>query len=363
MTVPSRLWKVLRALGQGLAIVLIGLGLTELAFRALHSVHPIFIFPAATYNRFLPPPHAVSHGFTHNSGGFKDVEYPQRKPAGSFRIVALGDSFAYGIVPYQHNFLTLLEDDLNRSAALGENAPVEVINLGIPAIDSSQYLEVLVNEGLRYDPDLVLVNFFIGNDFRISRADTEPASFVLALLRYLLRIRPEFEGKMSADRQYDDEAATFTGGGYRDVLMRKILQFRRVKPALPHFPRVAEIFAQIRQLCEGWHARLYVVLIPDEVQVDPEVRRWFFTGFRKHRMKEFDFALPNKKLHAELERQGISHLDLLGAFRAGHKETALYRPRDSHWNIAGNRLAAREIAAALRAGGWVPSSDSRQGLR
>jgi hypothetical protein len=42
-------------------------------------------------------------------------------------------------------------------------------------------------------------------------------------------------------------------------------------------------------------------------------------------------------------------VDLLPAFRSAARTTRLYKPRDTHWNIAGNRLAAREIAAAVRA--------------
>jgi hypothetical protein len=57
---------------------------------------------------------------------------------------------------------------------------------------------------------------------------------------------------------------------------------------------------------------------------------------------------PNRALAAELAHDGIPMLDLLPVFRAGTETGRLYKPQDTHWNIAGNELAARQIAAFVR---------------
>ena len=41
----------------------------------------------------------------------------------------------------------------------------ELINMGIPGIGPREYLAVFIHEGLQLKPDMVLLSFFIGNDF------------------------------------------------------------------------------------------------------------------------------------------------------------------------------------------------------
>src|SRR5690606_18290337 len=54
-------------------------------------------------------PFRVWKGFRCNSLGFHDVEFRRERTPGTFRIVGLGDSFAYGNVTYGRSYLTLAE--------------------------------------------------------------------------------------------------------------------------------------------------------------------------------------------------------------------------------------------------------------
>lgn len=83
-----------------------------------------------------------------NSKGLRDGEINYEKPAGTFRIVVIGDSntFGYG-VPIEKHFTSLLE---------GYFKDVEVINMGVNAYGVDQELIFLRLEGFRYKPDLVL---------------------------------------------------------------------------------------------------------------------------------------------------------------------------------------------------------------
>ncbi len=330
-------------MAEGVAILLLGLLLTEVAFRLLHRLSPVFIFPSASYNRMRPEPHATSFGFTHNSYGFKDVEHTVDKPPDVFRILGIGDSFVYGVVPYEHNFLTLLEDDLaGRGRSAGPS--VEVINMGIPRTEIGDYFSLLVNEGLQLDPDLVILCFYIGNDFKVTPRE-EVTSYLGAFLRYLFRIMPAYEGQTARATEYDDDRPSLRRQEYQSVLRRKIDQFAAAEPTFrAGFSTVAGYLEKIRRLCGEQGAELFVVLIPDELQVDPEVRQQLLSTMSG---RDFDFDLPNRELGAELERQGIAYLDLLEPLRAAAAEAPVYRRRDTHWNIRGNRVAAREIARAL----------------
>jgi hypothetical protein len=52
---------------------------------------------------------------------------------------------------------------------------------------------------------------------------------------------------------------------------------------------------------------------------------------------------PNESLTKRLRTAGIDYLDLFHVFVAEGQDRRLYRPRDTHWNIAGNEVAVRAI--------------------
>jgi hypothetical protein len=57
--------------------------------------------------------------------------------------------------------------------------------------------------------------------------------------------------------------------------------------------------------------------------------------------------LANRAVGENLKRLNVDYLDLTPAFVAEAATSRLYRNNDSHWNIAGNRLAAGLIAEYL----------------
>jgi hypothetical protein len=180
-----RFQQLRRVAGHTLLIVAITCGLAECTYRVYQHVHPTFLFAARSYNRFRGQPGAPEYDFQLNSRGFKDVEFPPTKASDATRLLALGDSFAFGVVPYASTYLTLLEQHLTR-----DGRRMEVLNMGIPGIGPPGYLALLMHEGLALQPDIVLVSFFIGNDFTDTRAARRPTlatySHVLALLHYVL---------------------------------------------------------------------------------------------------------------------------------------------------------------------------------
>ncbi len=111
-------------------------------------------------------PHSVARGrsssdefdfeYRHNSLGFRDRERPLEKPAGTFRVVTLGDSFTYGQgADFDATWPSRLEALLNETLPEGERA--DVLRLGLRRFYPGTSRAVLEHVGLQFAPDLVIV--------------------------------------------------------------------------------------------------------------------------------------------------------------------------------------------------------------
>jgi lysophospholipase L1-like esterase len=94
-----------------------------------------------------------------NSRGARGLrEVPYEKARDEQRIVAIGDSFTFGCVGGNAPVIT---DDGVYTAQLEERLGATVVNLGVEGYGTGQQLLYLREEGLRYDPDLVLLCVFV----------------------------------------------------------------------------------------------------------------------------------------------------------------------------------------------------------
>jgi lysophospholipase L1-like esterase len=339
----GKLKTVLKVVRQLFIILLITAVLAEIAFRIYNYFRPSFIFYDQSYNQFRGKPNAQDYDFHLNSKGFKDLEFTVEKVTGRQRIVALGDSFAYGIVPYQNNYLTLLEEGLNQK---GKRA--EVINMGIAGTGPKDYLALLKNEGLELQPDMVLVSFFIGNDFLQEKEERKlySYSYLASFINYVVTLGQGYEGKiLNIDGAYDDNASTFTEPKYIELETKRSEIYRQQDQGFQNdLAGALNYLRQIKQVCDERRMKLAVLVIPDEIQVNRNLQtrvkqvKAFNSG-----VDDYDFTLPNRQLAAGLKELGIPYLDVLDDFVRAASGTTLYRPNDSHWNIAGNKLAAEAL--------------------
>src|SRR6185436_4769977 len=98
--------------------------------------------------------------------GLRDREHAIAKPAGSYRIAVLGDSYAEAMqVDVERAFWALLPKKLEACGfAAGRN--VETINFGVSGYGTGHELLTLRERVWPYSPDMVLLAFFPGNDVR-----------------------------------------------------------------------------------------------------------------------------------------------------------------------------------------------------
>lgn len=284
-------------------------------------------------------------------GGWPRPVAPEKHP-GTLRIIGLGDSF--GVAGGRRNFHYLAEDRLRE-----RGFAVEVANFSVPAYSPVEELEILRRFGERYYPDIVLHSFFVGNDFALSSGHTmryrgievDSESGLRSLLPAKLLVLPWFlKYRRAREEQQQHQAeggsGTFSADAFFWIEGIRMGTYRRPATGVPVWPAVAQALGLIKDECDRLGAVDVLVIHPAQVQVEPSHLREVETQFALQE-QEFDVDLPLRFLHAWAAGSQVAVIDLTPALRSAGSGGGLYLGRDTHYNDAGNELAAGVIAAAL----------------
>nr|ABI75102.1 GDSL-lipase [Cylindrospermopsis raciborskii T3] len=147
----------------GVAFVEIGLRIAGIEHIAFHSIDE--------HRGWVGRPHVSgwyrTEGEAHiqmNSDGFRDREHIKVKPENTFRIALLGDSFVESMqVPLEQNLAAVIEGEISSCIALA-GRKAEVINFGVTGYGTDQELITLREKVWDYSPDIVVLDFYTGND-------------------------------------------------------------------------------------------------------------------------------------------------------------------------------------------------------
>jgi len=167
------------------ASILLSLFLVEIYMRIAKIEYPIF--QTYDYDRGFSLIPNSSGWWTRegeafveiNSQGLRDIEREFNKDSKTIRIAVLGDSFTEARpIPLEKTFWKLMENQLN-SCKPKTYKNIEVINFGVTEYSTTQQLITLQNNVWKYQPDIVLLAFYSGNDVSdnsklLSRKDYRP---------------------------------------------------------------------------------------------------------------------------------------------------------------------------------------------
>ncbi len=354
------------------ALVLVELGLA-LFYPIPYSLETNMYFMPDPYTGYAHKPFSKGSypngiAAVANSQGLRDDEVEIPKPPGVFRILALGDSFTVGAnVEQDDAYPQVLERLLNDSG----KGRIEVVNAGVGGWSPFQYAQFLDNYGLRYEPDLVLVGLFVGNDIfvdrfapdqtmtavlgrRVSKAAADdpwiaPRVFAYQnshIVRALMRSNPEM---LEFSREKCDE---FTDT-YIIIQKDRVGAHRAAQPAdqmVLAEQNVGEI-RRISQSAADLGAGLAVFIFPDENQLNAALQAEVIPPGE---LADYDFDQPQKYLREQFTAAGINWLDLLDVFRSDPR--CLYM-NDTHWIAAGHELVAQKISEFLADRNLVPRAD------
>jgi len=307
-----------------------------------------------------------------NRFGFNTPDYPLEKSPGTFRILFVGDSFSWA-GGLRGNYTGLLQQMFD---ARGDSRKVEIINTGYPGTHTGEQLIMLKKYGLQYDPDLVILGFFAGNDFfeadpnrkRIivndsyvdidRRHEHRLAGYPIIMqsrLRIFLGQKYEFYRLAKEAKREAEEWARSTGqpapqhnlpeNTFYGIQKAKLEFFNKRTSDQQFGPNIDCIFRSITEMDELLRARnirFMIAIYPDEMQVSPTQFNTLTTRFDL-RSDDYDLDLAQKRLKNFLDTKQLPYLDLLDRFRSEEQKQDLYLFRNTHWNRSGNQLAAEML--------------------
>jgi lysophospholipase L1-like esterase len=253
---------------------------------------------------------------TTESHGLRDRERSVAKPPNTFRIVALGDSItmAWGVAQ-DNAYPQVLERLLNSSPPAGfpKGLRYEVLNLGVGNYNTVQEVMRLKNLGLKFDPDLVTLGFFI-NDAeptpKPSRGFLIEHSYLFAFVASRMRL------------------ASGAVGTYKDYYERLYG---------PDQPGWKESQAALGELARLTRERR----IPAEVFLIPEL----------HRLQgENQFAGVYESVANACREHGLPVTNLYPVFQGRSPEEALWvHPLDAHHNAEAQSIMAKAMRDRIEA--------------
>ncbi len=338
----------------GLAVLAVStpLALLELGLRPFATPKTTIFVEDAQLGWRLRPGARGEWGGTHvsiNARGLRGPELPYARHAGATRILYLGDSVTFGYrltVDQSYPYVTqrLLEQD--------PGGRFETVNAGVGGYAPWQELRYLKREGLRYEPDLIVVGFVL-NDF------TEKLSLIqfggsgrgaqLArtarsqLDRWLSGSGLLFAGREALARlRFGPDVAS--GARRREDAEVRWLAREPDHPTIVRGWRIARrSLDAIFQVAAQRDVPAALVVFPYAFQLDAPRRS----------------AAPQRRLMSHAATRGVPALDLLPVFAAAARVRgvdALFLD-PSHPSAEGHRLAAGALADFLVGQGLVSDKD------
>jgi lysophospholipase L1-like esterase len=343
--------------------LLIGIAVAELLARAFDpGVQVVFresiAFsedPALVYE-LRPGARDGKHRIS--SAGLRDDETPREKPAGTFRIAAIGDSLTHGSGgPRESAYPEQLEALLNARAGAARPR-FEVLNFGVPGYDIGQVARRLRVLGLSFEPDVIVYGYVLNDpqafsieaealrtlrDEAARYADADASHVVgrwlahsrlyqlarewahrrdsLAMLRAQMPNDPAYEAARSGDR---------------------VRYFRSIHSEGESAARLRRGLDELAAIAREHRLPVLVVIFPlfgSEAGVGPEA-----------------LADVHQIVAVEASKRGFAVLDLLPVYAGATRAFGTEMKLDfMHPDALGHRVAATAIRSWLCTAAWLPA--------
>ena len=264
-----------------------------------------------------------------NSDGLRDREFLRAKPAGVYRILLLGDSTTMGWgVREEDTAAKSLERKLNAHPPSGYER-VEVINAGVGNYDTVQEVTYYETAGYNYNPDLVILVFFIN--------DAEPV--------------PVEKKAFLIDRSY---LVAFAANRFDGILRHAGVRpdWKQYYASLyegdkPGFQACKRALRSLTDSTGKNQSKLLVAILPELRQINGDT---------------YPFQAAHRKIKDVMAAENVPVLELIEGLKDQGAESTLWvTPLDDHPNAKAYGLISDQLAQwVLANASATPSGQTRK---
>lgn len=292
-----------------------------------------------------------------NSEGFRDQDYPLAKSGDRPRVLVLGDSFTVAIeTPQADTFHALLE----------ERTGAEVIAMAASGYGTQQEILAYQYIGRNFEPDVVLLMFYVGNDLVGNTRWRELPHYTLNGDGTLSLHGYPYMGPFNLPLVTGQRSTPLMRHSMLAFIAGNVLRSRELNPVRDenlcdyligeHYPDpqpddwalTEALLLALRDAVEANGSQFRVAVVPTEFQAEPAYLDEFLSKCEEPAWApETPFQA---RLMAFLAEHDIAALDLLPVLRDRHAtgSGALYLGgADVHWTVEGHAVVAEALAQWL----------------
>lgn len=258
--------------------------------------------------------------YRYNSAGFRDVNHAVEKPVGIKRIVVIGDSVTEGYgLEEESVFSRWIQSHLG--------SQFEVITIAAGGLNTPQEVHLFEQEGLRYKPDIVILNFVLNDcdfysSFKGSQRYAAEKDSKIGLLNVSINPRLKRLLKSSALIYFLKERMENVKG--RLLGTEQTDYFTDIWGREENRVKVAEGFGRLAYLRESGGFDVVVIIWP--VIVD---------------YKQYKFGFAHEWVREQADKTGFSTIDLLPRFsKMSYRDLQVTAEDNVHPNASGHKIAA-----------------------
>ena len=260
------------------------------------------------------------------------------------RILGLGDSFSVFLRDKKKNYNDILQQQF---IATGKD-DIEIVNAGMEAMGPGYYWHILKRYGDLFKPDLVLIGFFVGNDFEqadfsvfIGNFISEPKDLYkrysgydqfshLRLYRLLKNKYTRYQEsqlkKEETKRYPPQQVGTFSEETFLEVerVRSRIFVKNKRDELQKNWQECSDVLLKMKAWCDQRQIKLVITILPEQFQVDQELRKAVLSKYKHIAEENLDLSYPDNLIVNFCRTHNIHCLDMLGQFQEQGKTRQLY---------------------------------------
>lgn len=277
-----------------------------------------------------------------NSHGLRDRERTWNKPMGVFRILAVGDSFTFGLgLDIEDTYVKQIEYALKK-----EGLNVDVINGGVIGYNLWQILEYVKNKGIKYEPDIIVYFFFL-DDVGGIKSEKDANRVAKELEESYSKIKNSkfnfyfYNLLRNSANIFSYKYRSFLGGKWLGSISERKECFS--KSNLPYLECSFDLnfledsLIQFKYTSDKYRTNFLIVIIPDSVQLHKK-----------------EWQCINKIVIEKCNMLGIEAIDMTPIFEMQKDSTSLYLfPLDAHTSSKAAKIIAESVVEKLKELRWL----------